>query len=83
MNSQTSGEKVEVSENDSADFQSGEAGKGTSWVDIFVKEMMNASDLGDMRGRAMKILEAFEGDVVAQTTAVVEVDNFEHWILLR
>ncbi|CAD5172474.1 unnamed protein product [Musa acuminata subsp. malaccensis] len=72
MNSQTSGKKVEVSENDGADLQSGEAGKGTSWVDIFVKEMMNASDLGDVRGRAMKILEAFEGDVVAQTTAVVE-----------
>ncbi|RRT80579.1 hypothetical protein B296_00006478 [Ensete ventricosum] len=72
VNSQTSGQKVEVSENDGENFESGKAGKGTSWVDIFVKEMMNASDWGDRRCRAMKILEAFEGNVVAQTTAVVE-----------
>ncbi|KAJ8503766.1 hypothetical protein OPV22_004652 [Ensete ventricosum] len=75
VNSQTSGQKVEVSENDGENFQSGEAGKGTSWVDIFVKEMMNASDWGDRRCRAMKILEAFEGNVVAQTTAVVENES--------
>ncbi|KAJ8477924.1 hypothetical protein OPV22_021651 [Ensete ventricosum] len=36
------------------------------------KEMMSASDWDDVRGRAMKILEVFERNVVAQTTAAVE-----------
>ncbi|RWW28119.1 hypothetical protein GW17_00007422, partial [Ensete ventricosum] len=64
--------KVEVSQNNSADSQPREAQNGSSWLDIFVQEMMRASDWDDVRGRAMKILEVFERNVVAQTTAAVE-----------
>lgn len=49
-----------------------------SWVDMFVQEMMNASNWDDVRNRAMKILEAFEQNVVAQTTASVEVDDLKN-----
>lgn len=45
---------------------------GSSWVDILVQEMMNASDWSDVRSRAMKILESFEQMVVAQSTATKE-----------
>ncbi|CAD5184423.1 unnamed protein product [Musa acuminata subsp. malaccensis] len=69
---QASEHKVEVSQNNSADSQPREAQNGSSWVDIFVQEMMSASDWDDVRGRAMKILEVFERNVVAQTTAAVE-----------
>lgn len=46
-----------------------------AWVDMFVQEMMNASDWDDVRGRAMKFLEAFERNVVENATASAEVDN--------
>ncbi|CAL9177200.1 unnamed protein product [Musa hybrid cultivar] len=72
VSSQASEHKFEVSQNNSADSQPREAQNGSSWVDIFVQEMMSASDWDDVRGRAMKILEVFERNVVAQTTAAVE-----------
>ena len=37
-----------------------------------VQEMMNASNQDDIRDHAMKILEAFERNVIAQTTSSVE-----------
>ncbi|XP_020108123.1 uncharacterized protein LOC109723978 isoform X2 [Ananas comosus] len=43
-----------------------------AWVDMFVQEMMNASDWDDVRGRAMKFLEAFERNVVENATASAE-----------
>lgn len=47
---------------------------GTSWVDVFVQEMMKASDWDDVKGRATKILEAFEGNVVGKCKETWEVD---------
>nr|XP_010920644.1 uncharacterized protein LOC105044443 isoform X2 [Elaeis guineensis] len=71
-NSQTSKQKVEGTQNDSLVSESRIPQDVPSWVDIFVQEMMNASNWDDVRGRAMKILEAFERNVVAQTTTSVE-----------
>lgn len=45
---------------------------GSSWVDIFVQEMMNASHWDDVRSRAMKILEAFEKSVLDHSAASKE-----------
>ncbi|XP_044473700.1 uncharacterized protein LOC123202041 isoform X2 [Mangifera indica] len=40
---------------------------GPKWVDLFVHEMMNATDLDDARGRAARILEAFETSITANS----------------
>lgn len=45
----------------------------SKWVDLFVHEMMNATDLNDARARAAKILEAFEKNVVTQSVELKEV----------
>ncbi|KAG9444961.1 hypothetical protein H6P81_016301 [Aristolochia fimbriata] len=39
----------------------------SSWVDIFVQEMMNASDLDDARVRASRVLGAFEGSIISHS----------------
>ncbi|WOL16498.1 hypothetical protein Cni_G25285 [Canna indica] len=72
MCSQTSEQRTKVSQNMSGDFKSQDSEKGPSWVDIFVQEMSNASDWSDIQARAMKILEAFERNVVMQTTRATE-----------
>ncbi|MCL7041664.1 hypothetical protein MKW94_014250 [Papaver nudicaule] len=59
-------EKIE--EKDAA-AESRNPADGASWVDIFVQEMMSASDLDDARGRAARILEAFEKSVEENSRA--------------
>ncbi|KAL5710918.1 hypothetical protein ACHQM5_021426 [Ranunculus cassubicifolius] len=62
--SQSTEHKVEeIPENNIAP-QSGNTVDGSSWVDLFVQEMMNASDMDDARARAARILEVFERSVV-------------------
>lgn len=46
---------------------------GSKWVDLFVNEMMSAKDLDDARGRAARILEAFERSIIANSKASKEV----------
>lgn len=41
------------------------------WVEVVVREMMTAVDMQDARGKAGRVLEAFERDVVDRTTAAV------------
>ncbi|KAH7553668.1 hypothetical protein ACOSQ2_029825 [Xanthoceras sorbifolium] len=48
---------------------------GSNWVDMFVHEMMNAADLDDARGRAARILEAFEKSISANTKASKELEH--------
>ncbi|XP_010937662.1 uncharacterized protein [Elaeis guineensis] len=71
-NSQTSAQNVEGTHTDRLDSAPNISQNVASWVDMFVQEMMNASNWDDVRNRAMKILEAFEQNVAAQTTASVE-----------
>ncbi|KAI3930616.1 hypothetical protein MKX01_037062 [Papaver californicum] len=42
------------------------------WVDIFFQEMKSASDIDDARGRAARILEAFEKSVADNARALHE-----------
>lgn len=41
----------------------------SSWVDVFVHEMMNASDWNDVRSRATQMLEAFEKSVITNSVS--------------
>ncbi|KAK4583583.1 hypothetical protein RGQ29_026351 [Quercus rubra] len=47
----------------------------TTWVDLFVHEMMNATDIDDARGRATRILEAFEQSIIAPSRASEELEH--------
>ncbi|KAG7543358.1 Ubiquitin system component Cue [Arabidopsis thaliana x Arabidopsis arenosa] len=40
---------------------------GTEWVELFVREMMNASDMKDAKARAARALEALEKSINART----------------
>ncbi|XP_050214860.1 uncharacterized protein LOC126665957 isoform X2 [Mercurialis annua] len=47
---------------------------GSKWVDLFVQEMMNATDLDDARMRTAQILEAFERSLTAHSRASEQVE---------
>lgn len=51
----------------------GNTSESSKWVDLFVHEMMNARDIDDARGRAARILEAFEQSITAPSMASEEV----------
>lgn len=42
---------------------------GTEWVELFVREMMNASDMKDAKDRAARALEALEKSINARASA--------------
>ncbi|KAF9600869.1 hypothetical protein IFM89_013465 [Coptis chinensis] len=66
--SQLPDQKVEeLQENDKASERIDTA-NWSSWVDMFVQEMMTASDMDDARLRATRMLEAFERSIVAHLT---------------
>lgn len=46
---------------------------GVKWVELFVNEMMNAANIDDARGRAARILGAFERCISEQTRVSNEV----------
>lgn len=71
INAQNPEVKAEVLPNVESNFELKET-HGSSWIDIFVQEMMNASDWDDVRSRAMKILESFEQMIVAYSTSSKE-----------
>ncbi|KAF7804564.1 CUE domain-containing protein [Senna tora] len=48
---------------------------GIKWVELFVDEMMNAANIDDARGRAARILEAFEQCISEQTRVSKEVEH--------
>ncbi|KAK1268400.1 hypothetical protein QJS04_geneDACA006414 [Acorus gramineus] len=41
---------------------------GSEWVELFVREMMNASDIDDARARASRALEALEKSILAHAS---------------
>eukprot|EP01018_Ginkgo_biloba_P014369 Gb_00986 [translate_table: standard] len=45
---------------------------GSDWVEIFVREMQNASNIDDARIRASRALEALEKTIMARTGAMAE-----------
>ncbi|KAG2690508.1 hypothetical protein I3843_09G186500 [Carya illinoinensis] len=49
--------------------------ESSKWVDLFVHEMMSATDFDDARGRAARILEAFEQSITAPSKASEELEH--------
>ncbi|XP_052727571.1 uncharacterized protein LOC108342670 isoform X2 [Vigna angularis] len=49
---------------------------GAEWVELFVKEMMNASNMNDAKARASKMLEALEKSICMRTSVETE-RNFQ------
>lgn len=52
--------------------------ESSKWVDLFVHEMMSATDFDDARVRAARILEAFEQSITAPSKASEEVIKGVH-----
>ncbi|GMI96505.1 hypothetical protein like AT5G02510 [Hibiscus trionum] len=53
----------------------GNADDSPKWTDLFVQEMANARNTDDAKARAARILEAFEGSVVANKRAAAEIEH--------
>ncbi|KAK8553702.1 hypothetical protein V6N13_072644 [Hibiscus sabdariffa] len=64
--SQISGYNVEYNRN---------AVDSPEWTDLFVQEMASAMNMDDAKARAARILEAFEGSVVANKRAAEEIEH--------
>ena len=54
---------------------------GAEWVELFVKEMMSASNMDDARGRASRVLEALEKSISARASADIP-QSFQQVIYL-
>lgn len=52
---------------------------GAEWVELFVKEMMNASNMDDAKARASKMLEALEKSICMRTS--VETERNFHQVI--
>ncbi|XVF76615.1 hypothetical protein PTKIN_Ptkin13bG0280400 [Pterospermum kingtungense] len=72
--SEMSEQNVEDVKNIKQKFDNGTAVDSPKWVDMFVHEMMTATNIDDARGRAARILEAFEGSITANKRAAEEVE---------
>lgn len=73
--SQMSEQHVEDVNNIKEKLDTGTAVDCPKWVDLFVHEMMNATNVDDARGRAARILEAFEGSITANKRAAEEIES--------
>ena len=52
---------------------------GAEWVELFVKEMMNASNVDDAKARASRMLEALEKSICMR--ASVETERNFHQVI--
>ncbi|KAJ7977105.1 Ubiquitin system component Cue [Quillaja saponaria] len=73
--SQIAEEKIDDIKNIKLVSGCGNTNDGSKWVDLFVHEMMNATNLDDARVRAARILEAFEQCISAQTRVSEELEH--------
>ena len=46
--------------------------EGSKWVELFVQEMLSASNLDDAKDRAARALEAFEKSIMGRTGSLLE-----------
>ncbi|XP_059463208.1 uncharacterized protein LOC132192039 [Corylus avellana] len=72
---QMSDQRVEDVEDMRSTADYGNTSESSKWVDLFVHEMMNARDMDDARGRAVRILEAFEQSITAPSRASEELEH--------
>lgn len=56
---------------------------GAEWVELFVKEMMNASNVDDAKARASRMLEAFEKSVCARASVETERNFHQENMILQ
>lgn len=45
---------------------------GSEWVELFVREMTNATDMDDARARASRVLEVLEKSIVTRGTEAMQ-----------
>lgn len=55
--------------------------EGNEWVELFVREMLSASNLDDAKDRATKALEAFETTVLARSGSALQEFQKENAVL--
>ncbi|KAL7259736.1 hypothetical protein ACSBR1_005583 [Camellia fascicularis] len=55
---------------------------GADWVELFVREMMNSSNMDDARDRASRALEALEKSICARATAEA-AQNFQQVVVYK
>lgn len=72
---------VEVVDVDNHKQAGNSASEGSEWVELFVQEMLSATNLDDARDRAAKALEAFEKSVIARTGSMFEALQKENAML--
>ncbi|XWS55684.1 hypothetical protein CRYUN_Cryun09bG0022100 [Craigia yunnanensis] len=72
--SQMSEQNAEDVNNIKQKFDNGTVVDSPKWVDLFVHEMITATNIDDVRGRAAGILEAFEGSITANKRAAEEIE---------
>ena len=74
INAQTSEQKIHQDiPNDDLMPESRNPENGSVWVDVFVQEMMNASNRDDVRNCTIKTLEAFQRSVLDRSATSKEV----------
>lgn len=56
---------------------------GADWVELFVREMMNSSNMDDARDRASRALEALEKSICARATAEAAQNFQQENIMLK
>lgn len=69
---------VEVADTQNHNQTTALASEGSEWVELFVQDMLRASNLDDARDRAARALEAFEKTVVVRTGSMFEVVQKEN-----
>jgi hypothetical protein len=55
---------------------------GSEWVELFVQEMMNASDMDDARSRASRALEVLEMSITSRVSPE-SVQNVQKVFIFR
>lgn len=58
----------EVSATDDLSGQNNLPTQGADWVELFVREMMSASNMDDAKARASRVLEVLEKSICARAT---------------
>ncbi|RDX67074.1 hypothetical protein CR513_54091, partial [Mucuna pruriens] len=56
---------------------------GAEWVELFVKEMMNASNVDDAKARASRMLEALEKSICARASVETEQNFHQENMVLK
>ncbi|KAL4194563.1 hypothetical protein AMTRI_Chr05g69290 [Amborella trichopoda] len=56
---------------------------GSEWVELFVREMMNASDMDDARARASRVLEVLEKSIVSRAGALAAENLHKENLVLK